>query len=172
MQKKNNLFAFSATQRWIQHLNRSKSCLNNYCRIGKLQKLFRVAFCSCFFTALPRHLKVILTNRYTKDTFCLAFCEMVWMMTWMGPISRGCSRDWDRRRLIPEYCMKINEKFEKCLITTGCDTLGSKELRRHPQTPCLWKPPARAISRSYITALRGSGRYPNYGKNSVAKYRS
>jgi hypothetical protein len=45
----------------------------------------------------------------------------------MGPISLGCARDWDRRRLIPEYCMKINEKFEKFLITTGCDNLGSKE---------------------------------------------
>jgi hypothetical protein len=29
--------------------------------------------------------------------------------------------------LIPEYCMKINEKFELYLITTGCDNLGSKE---------------------------------------------
>ena len=37
--------------------------------------IFRVAFCSCFFTALPRHLNVILTNRYTKDTFYLAFCQ-------------------------------------------------------------------------------------------------
>ena len=28
--------------------------------------------------------------------------------------------------LVPEYCMKINEKFQYYLITTGCDNLGSK----------------------------------------------
>jgi len=42
-----------------------------------------------------------------------------------GKISLPSTRINDA--FIPEYCMKINEKFKKYLTTTGCYNLRNKE---------------------------------------------
>ncbi len=41
--------ALISSGRWIQHLNRSKPCLNNYCRISKQGRAFRVELTSRSF---------------------------------------------------------------------------------------------------------------------------